>query len=235
MPDPNTPKPFTESAQKLYIGTIYTVVTAAGLLTLRKVFDLIRRKYHNLPPGPVGIPIWGKTHDLGNKEALIKARERYGVIHLTTSGFATVCFINEFNLLKNLFNKHEFEDRSVFEFGVKPHPFSILPINDGWQHRRKLFSKNIVNTLNSRNLATLIESSLKNHLFPMIDNCIEENKTWFIRNETNYTAFTTVYHTIFGKYGCPSPHDELYIKFIQGNDKMVIGKFIFTTDISTVV
>ena len=78
MSGENNAKPLLQNMQKFMIGSIYTVAAAAGVLTLRKAWDIIRRKYYNFPPGPVGIPIWGKTHDLGNKEALIKARLGHG-------------------------------------------------------------------------------------------------------------------------------------------------------------
>lgn len=192
-------KLFTESTQ---IQQLYGLVPENryirialgifGVLTARKILDIVRRKWYNYPPGPVGIPFFGGFFEFINFNKLRRAQHKYGPIYLTHFGFSHICIINDYSLLHQIFGSKEFNDRVVPDYGSEL-PFSGIRVHNGWNQRRKLMKNNMIAPLNSKILKSLIENALNQCIFPIIDDCSKNNQPWMIQKEMNYVAFATVY------------------------------------------
>ena len=96
-----------------YVGII---VGIGGFLTLRKVFDLVYRKWYQLPPGPIGMPLLGVLAAPKRSKA-IYAANYYGPIYMAQIGFQSIVTINDYNLLTKYFSNKDFLDRSIVNAG----------------------------------------------------------------------------------------------------------------------
>ena len=91
--------------------TVRFAVGVAAALTLRKVFDILKRKWYRLPPGPIGVPFFGTLFELSHIPSMIEYPKKYGPIHLTYFGFGTVVFINDFKLVDAIYKKNHFNKK----------------------------------------------------------------------------------------------------------------------------
>ena len=197
---------------------VRVVTYTGGILTLRKIVDIVRRKWYNLPPGPVGVPFFGDLFSLFNPINTIESVKKYGPIYLTHVGFTQICMINDHSLLKKYYSSKEFLERDVGAVGFEKTLVEI-PLRDNWHDRRKMMKRNVVSQLNSKILASLIKKTMKKYVFTKIDECIKNNVKWDVREECNFITFTTIYGSSFGD-PCPAPSDELFIKFNNINNQL---------------
>ena len=135
--------------QTLKIKYVQIAAGIVGVLTLRKILDIVRRKWKRLPPGPVGLPFFGTIYEFGNLNSMMHARKKYGPIYLTHFGFSSVCFINDYALLNKYFSQIDFCDRFDTAIGYEC-PFTGIPNDKEWQQRRKLMTHNMISPLNSK-------------------------------------------------------------------------------------
>lgn len=168
----------------------FTAIT--GVLTIRKILDIVRRKWYNLPPGPVGLPFLGTALDFGDPLKMISTREQYGPIFLTHVGFSQVCFINDYKILEKYFSKREFLDRKMPDMGVE-YGFSEAQFKHDWKDRRHLMTEFLSQSIKNTRVSQLMDKTLTNHIFPIVDACCQTKIKWNIRKECFYITFATIY------------------------------------------
>ena len=205
------------------------VTYTTGILTLRKILDIVRRKWYNLPPGPAGLPFFGDLFSLYNPMHGIESAKKYGPIHLTHVGFTQICIISDHSLLKKYYSSKEFLERDVGPVGFEK-TLAEIPLRDNWHDRRKIMKKNVVSQLNSKILVSLIKTTMKKYIFTEIDKCIKKNIKWDVRKECNFITFATIYGSSFGD-PCPTPNDELFLQFNNINNQLfeAMPKYVLYT------
>ena len=210
---------------------VRAVAVISGVLTARKIIDLMRRKWYNYPPGPVGIPFLGTALSLTDMDYQINCHKYYGPIHMTHFGFANVVFINDIKLLRQLFKKEAFWDRNpLVDTKYSKHgsnyitDFSNLRLSHEWKVRRQLMQLHVIKKLNGSFLTNILTKIIKNNVLSIVDNNIYSKKSnkeniWYVRNECCYIAFATVYSAVFGD-SCPKPNDLLFTQFKNKTNQM---------------
>ena len=108
-----------------------TLVSFCGLLVVRKILDLVRRKWYKLPPGPIGMPFIGTVYEYGGVDKNRVLKKKYGPIYLTHFGFSTVCIVNDFKLMHKTFGRKEFRNFENFDLGYEKSFESISLKMDG--------------------------------------------------------------------------------------------------------
>ena len=225
---------WTESSTQEKLVSVGVCVT--GYLTLRKLFDVLYRKWYKLPNGGIGIPYFGSflRYYYGNEyKWLMKLGIQYPIVSMVYFNSNPVIIINDYDLATQLFSKNEFSNvKSIF--GMKPHDprlgFSSL---DGiwWKKRRQLFHHNIMSQLKSTIITKLMTKYIKNDLFPVLDEIANENNendenkdnVWYPNKDCKWISFSTIFNSFFGD-SLPNKNDKNLLKYYDSLD-IVINNF----------
>eukprot|EP01084_Bolivina_argentea_P160854 280079_1 len=155
---------------KIFRYTVYTSSAITSALILRKMFDLMKRRYYNLPPACT-----------------------YGGISMFYIGPTRIIAIHDSKLIL----KH-FKDPSFLN--VHPTKNAVGNLGDlngkQWQKRRKLLSNSFIGNqqLHSVNLSQYINKCLQQHIFK---NIITNKDYYMCRSDMKYIGFSTIHHVIF--------------------------------------
>ena len=196
-------------------------------LILRKVLDKLYRKLYHLPPGPIGLPLFGSYFEFmfNQRNFLHNLGLKYNQVSMVYFFNQKIIFVNDFDLLKQHFNKKEFINR--FDKTRKNVSFVNESGNLKWYKRRQLLHKTVLKQLNSNKMDHFIRQCLKKVIFPKLDkisndnnnnNNNKNNNTWDIRNDANYISFILLYIIIFGE---PlNLTDKSFKLFVELNTKL---------------
>ena len=203
----NTRTTTTEQSWVSLFGSIVSKQSAmisiaggvAAYFTVRKVYDVLQRKYNNYPPGPVGMPMIGSlTKSTKNcREFLAELGENYGDVSMYYQLGQPIIVINNSKLMHEYFIKKEFSnrpERHLFK------PKSLMSMNlDDMHFRRKMFVQSLISkTQRSSNLYKYIGKVLKEDTFKAIDECINNNNNvWKITQDIKYATFSTIFGALF--------------------------------------
>ena len=192
--------------------TIISVCIPSFVL-FRHLYWFIYRKYHSLPPGPNGIPIFGFFGEWnGGYESRINLSKKYGPIFYSTFPGQQVITLSTAKLMKKLFTQKQFLNHlelfnpktdyyhSIQTFG-KSNAHSFIMINGKkWTKRRKLSQDTLFRILNRANTGNLLKQTMEIEFSPFINSIIEQNKPWNNSREIlRYITLNTIYSTIFNK------------------------------------
>ena len=188
----------------------------SGYLILRKVYDIIDRKWNNYPPGYIGYPLIGCGLDyfLHSRQYLTHLATHFGPICMIYIGKTPTIVINDYFIAKEYFNKQLFSNRLPVSRSLFKVP-SFLKLNwDQAKPRRDLMLHSLIDQAQrTNNLYQLIGKSIEIDLFKVIDNCINKNIKWGIRKDINYISFCAIYSSMFGEY--IDINDKEFIQFVE--------------------
>eukprot|EP01084_Bolivina_argentea_P037853 69997_1 len=162
------------------------------------MYDKIKRKLYKYPPGFNGIPICGTLfyfhlfpkHFLFNLGIL-------GPISMTKIGYYNNVFINDAQLLKQLFIDKRFHNRLKIRFGndvvpKKDAPFMFLS-GETWKKRRKYSMKTIFTLTSSAFILNKVNDTITNG----INKHITSDALWYPSDSTCLFSFNNVFSSIF--------------------------------------
>ena len=165
-----------------------------GYLGIRKLYDKLSRKYHEYPDGPCGYPLIGSLIESlkDSRKFLSQLEKEYGDVAMFYQGQTPVVVINNSDIMNEYFNKKEFSNRPETSF-FKPKSLALMNLNEMHFRRKMLVQSMISKTQRTTNLNHFIGKVLINNTFKIINDCIENNQTWTIRNEIKYVTFLTIF------------------------------------------
>ena len=228
-----------------------------SLILLRQFYYFLYRKYHSLPPGPNGLPLFGMffTWNRGTNSR-INLSKRYGPIFYSTFVGSSIVTISSAKLAKKILTQKEFLNRDPFVNPEKNYHVSLLThgksqamslatLNgDEWRKRRKLCQETLFRILNNENVANIFKIVMHTELDPVLNDLINSNKAWYPKDLCGYIAFNTIFSTLFGQkldrnsqlfkemYGDFNKHLELSL--LDGLvSKLPFFKYIYGSTIDT--
>ena len=200
--------------------TVYGII---GYLTLRKLYDIIYRKwYKGLPPGPTGYPFIGCLIEFGMypREFLISITMKYGSIVCVPIGVYNNIFINDYKLINQLFknNSNIFNDRPLLHNSTRVINEFALINNNEWKKRRKFAFQSLFKMANNSTfIYQNVLNGLINDVIPQINdinnNNNNKNKLWYPSHHCSYLALISVFAATFG---CTLNIDDKFInKYLE--------------------
>ena len=102
---------FTTLSKWQKCGTI--LLGLSGILTIRKVYDIIWRKYYNYPSGPVGLPFIGSLLRIFKYKYALSYTNSYGPVYMVYVGLTPMIFINDLQIATKYLNKKEFSNKDI--------------------------------------------------------------------------------------------------------------------------
>ena len=82
-----------------------------GTLTIRKILDVVWRKWKNYPPGPCGIPILGSYFNAHKYTFAASITNSYGPVTMIYFGLRRLVFIGDQKMCKKFFKLQDGSDR----------------------------------------------------------------------------------------------------------------------------
>ena len=202
-------------------------------LCLRKIMDIAHRKWHNYPPGPVGLPLLGSLLKLRNYSYFVSLVNCYGSVFMINAGFSKFVFLNDVETVQKAFSRKECSKRKM---NITSHKQQITNVNGPQMIlRRQLFTKSFVSHFNADYFDETGSNILKQDLFKILEQCSEDKKPVDILAFTRYSVFCLIWTSVFGKYlSVPKQTDPKYIVFMDTLTKS-IPNFISVMMISIVI
>lgn len=198
-----------QSKPKKYIAIIS--ISIPSYLVLREIYWFLFRKYHSLPPGPNGLPIFGAFFLwTGSSHARINLSKKYGpILYSRILGMPAIT-ISSAKLMRKLFTQRQFLNRAtIFDpdndyyhdmnSTGDSHVMPIIQVNgDSWVKRRKLMQDTLFRVLNRTTAGKLLKEAMTTELSPYLNDIIKSNKPWTDPREIlEYITLNTMYCTLF--------------------------------------
>ncbi|XP_065200767.1 cytochrome P450 18a1-like [Planococcus citri] len=150
----------------------YFDVTALSFIAVCLSIILVYRKYKNLPPGPWGLPFVGYLCSIINEnvhDKYFELSKKYGKIFSVKLGQKNVVIISDPRMLKEAFNKEEFNGRPSNEFYKLLGGYGIINTQGHiWKEQRRFlhaclrwFGMTIFNRKNNNQLESRIMGEVK--------------------------------------------------------------------------
>eukprot|EP01084_Bolivina_argentea_P024360 45402_1 len=201
------------------------------MLLIRYIYCKLIRYMYQLPPGPIGFPIFGVL--LSIKPPFIripdfaKIAEKYGPVTMFSLGPLSEVLISDSKIAKQVIRQRCALNRwdMIFE-NYGPAQTGILSIldaddyktqalimisNQDWMRRRKLITTTIVRHLTNKVLNEIMNNSFENTLVKYLDNIVNKNELWSPKEVLEYITFNTIFVSSFGDQNVKM-NDELYKK-----------------------
>ena len=197
-----------QSKPRKYITIIS--ISIPSYLLLREIYWFIFRKYHSLPPGPNGWPIFGTLYQwFGSHHTRIHLAQKYGpIFHSTVMGMPAIT-ISSSKLMKKIFTQNQFLNRFSFNnpktdyyhdvnsCGKSNAPTFLWVNGDEWVKRRKLAQDTLFRVLNRATVGKLLKATMETEFSPYLNDIIKSNKPWSDPQEIlEYIALNTIYSDI---------------------------------------
>eukprot|EP01084_Bolivina_argentea_P151054 263707_1 len=194
------------------------IASLGAALTMRKVLDVVWRKWHNYPPGPVGLPLFGSYLWSRNYYYVTSLMNTYGSVTMINYGVKRLIFIDDMKMTKTFFNMKEGAKRghqlqtthkSISEADGKKLVF-----------RRQMMHQSFVTVLDSNYLNQVGIKILQKNLFKSLDEAVEKNKSIHMFVHVKYAVFSLLFATIFGDFlEIPAKDSKDYKIFDDGLSK----------------
>eukprot|EP01084_Bolivina_argentea_P019215 35751_1 len=193
-------------------GSILLGVT--GILTMRKIYDVMYRKYYNYPNGPCGLPIIGSLLQVFNYEYISSLTNCYGSVFMIYAGLTPMIFINDLQIANKYLNKKEFSNKNIV-MTKGYNDFLEMKFNKHYIFRRQLLHKSFITVLNSDYLNQIGINILQKHIFQKLNEKSTTKQHYIEKDlikDLQHSVFSLFFITIFGKYKIPK--DEDYAEFM---------------------
>ena len=188
-------------------GTI--LLGVSGLLTVRKIYDIIKRKYYNYPCGPCGLPLIGSLLKVFNYEYISSLTNCYGSVFMIYVGMTPMIFINDLQIATKYLNKKEFSNRNI-RMTQGYNDFLEMQYSKNYVFRRQLLHKSFITVLNADYLNQIGINILQKDLFKKLDEKSRSDKQYTektLRQDLGFSIFSLFFTTTFGKYRIPTKED----------------------------
>eukprot|EP01084_Bolivina_argentea_P004874 9224_1 len=193
-----------------------------GLCAIRAIYCYVHRNANKYPPGPIGIPFLGSFLSCGDLPKYAShLASNYGEISMIYIGSQPFVFLHSIELINEAFKNNNALDRewdnSLLFTHLKPYEINIAMVSHKyWTKKRKRFQRVIISRLDSSFLNTVHNKSLNCHAFDSINECIQQNKLWYPRNDLGYIFFHAIWNALYGSYiKYNSKHKENILKFME--------------------
>ena len=187
-------------------------ISVPSYILLREMYYFVYRKYHSLPPGPNGLPIFGMLFSwaVAGSDSRINLGKKYGPILYSEMVGYPMIILSSSKLVKQFFIQKEFLNRRKHESHIKSHQSiwtfgksQAVPMIDisgeSWQKRRKLCQDTLFRVLNNENAGALLNQAMNEEFAPYLNDIIDSNKTWYPKEICSYIAVNTIFSTLFGR------------------------------------
>ena len=191
---------------------IITIFLPSCMLLVRELYWYFYRKYHSLPPGPNGLPLFGILFAWHrNSVPRINLSKKYGPIFFSTVLGIHLIVLSSSHLVKQIFPQKKFLNHETFfdpekdyyhsmNTCGKSNAFSLVQINgESWKKRRKLSQDTLFKVLNRENTGNLLKNTMETEFVPYLDEIIKSNKAWHPRAIFQYITLNTIYSTLLGE------------------------------------
>jgi len=226
---------FTKLSKLQKCGSILLGLT--GILTIRKVYDIVWRKYYNYPSGPVGLPFIGSLLRIFKYKYVSSYTNSYGPVFMVYVGLTPMIFINDLQIATKYLNKREFSNKNI-RMTQGYNDFLEMEYNKHYVFRRQLLHKSFITVLNSDYLNQIGINILQRDLFSKLDQRVISKKAYTqktMANDLQYAVFSLFFMTVFGKYNKPTKAD--YDEFMPGMRvffksfmEFILAKILFGTN-----
>eukprot|EP01084_Bolivina_argentea_P170498 295434_1 len=204
---------------KKYTKASIIAATIISLFISRNVYAHLYRKYKNLPPGPIGYPIFGSFLEMRRDSLKFFSSLPlfYGPISCFTLGNTNIISINDPLIARNIYINHSQSVLTRYVTGVKHPIYNSFSLQNGaaWWERRKIIQSQLLTITNSEFIDKIARNLLNNHIFKEFDNKSDNKQLLYTRPLFRNLTFSIMYCAIFGEYPEFNGHlFHLYNKFI---------------------
>lgn len=155
-------------------GSDTTVLLLVSLVFACMLYVLGNGKKKKLPPGPMGLPIFGYYPFLGKKpqETLTEIVKKYGNVYGFYIGRQYVVLLNDWNAVKEAYGQTGTINRPHALFDAVPYKFGIVGVNGAeWREIKDLSSRSLKDSLQQNHWEDLIAEEISD-----VVNAIREYK-----------------------------------------------------------
>jgi len=181
----------------------------SGILTIRKIYDTVKRKYYNYPDGPCGLPIIGSLLKIFNYEYISSLTNCYGSVFMVYVGQTPMIFINDLELATKYLNKKEFSNKDI-RMTQGYNDFLEMQYSKNYVFRRQLLHKSFITVLNADYLNQIGIKILQKDLFKKFNEKAGSNEQYTektLQQDLGFSIFALFFTTTFGKYRHPKKED----------------------------
>ena len=173
-----------------------TVTAAIGLLwTGRSLYRALKRRYYQYPPG---LSAWQELPVYGAFFYFITFPRNFlfnigvlGPIAMTQIGSINTVYVNEPDLLRELFRKKELSLRPPVAHRVAEPSFLWLS-GDAWKERRKNAMQSVMTLAASGFIFKKVRETIEQGLGTHLKRLTEEQELWFPSDSTYLFSFNNV-------------------------------------------
>ena len=200
-------------------------------LCLRKLMDVVYRKWYNYPPGPVGLPLIGSLLKLQNYPYFASLVNYYGSVFMVNAAFSKFVFLNDLETVQKSFVKKEFmkSDMNIHE--------EALPNAKGAKMmlRRQLLMKSFVSNINTQYFQQAGSKLLQKHLLDILDEASNNSRVVNLLDLTRYPVFSLIFASSFGKYvNVPEKTNSDYVALMDRMKKF-LKNFFYVSTVSVLI
>ena len=213
----------------LFTKIIKICAISCCYLIVRNIYIKLYRKYKQLPPGPVGYPIFGCFISLATKRHnfyidMARINNSKCKICLVPLGSLQTILVNDDKLMKELLNKDcvQWRPKNMFAVDITQN----IATHDGgenWKERRRFFQTNLITMLNKKfvneNIKILMKQILTPKLNKIVNKIANNENVWHWHGDFQFLTFNIMYNCIYGNY--LERNDPIYIAYLTDSIKVL--------------
>ena len=198
-----------------------SVASIGAFAYLLRVIRLVyRRRVCKMPPGPIGLPIFGSVLTVfAGRNYLYETAPSFGPIFYCEWGALPIYTINDHKLIHAIFGNKLSQNRPSFfcdnykdSGNYKRIEASFADVNNDnlWHLRRKYMLKSIIAIANREFVRKQINTLLTSFMYDTLDKLAIDGSKWHPKEDLRHASFNIVFGAIFGENAQLEKNEEFY-------------------------